>query len=493
MRAPSSSVPTMPPRLPLARNCHWSLRQPGCRGLDGGEVVVVDEVGAVAAAALLEVLGRAGQHALAAVAEDAGPRREQERDVEDPGAVLVGIFERDPLVEVLGSDVPLLLGGHPQTIGRYLDRCDHPGRRSGPPRGRSPGRAGQGPGAHRADRARPLPAGRLEHGGRPARSSASRRPPRRCRPACGRPPPRRPFVARGSGTGLAGGAVPLDGAGGDRHHEDEPGAVGRPRRPQCVGRARRAQPRPDPAAGRRTALHFAPDPSSQQACSVGGNVATNSGGPHCLAYGVTSAHVLAVEVVLPDGDGRRARRARPRARRARPAGRVRRRRGHARHRHPHRRAPHAGPAGGAHAAARLRPRGRRRGHRVSAIIAAGLVPAALEMMDAAHHAGRRGLRPRRLPDRRRGHPASSRSTGCPARSRPAVERVTEIGRAHGARTVRVAADEAERALIWKGRKTRLRRHRPDQAELLPARHRRAPGAAWSRCCARSTRSPRATS
>ena len=47
-------------------------------------------------------------------------------------------------------------------------------------------------------------------------------------------------------------------------------------------------------------LHFAPDPSSQQACSIGGNVANNSGGPHCLLYGVTSAHVLAIEVVLPD-------------------------------------------------------------------------------------------------------------------------------------------------------------------------------------------------
>ena len=48
-------------------------------------------------------------------------------------------------------------------------------------------------------------------------------------------------------------------------------------------------------------LHFAPDPSSQQTCSIGGNVANNSGGPHCLAEGVTNAHILAVEVVLPDG------------------------------------------------------------------------------------------------------------------------------------------------------------------------------------------------
>ena len=47
-------------------------------------------------------------------------------------------------------------------------------------------------------------------------------------------------------------------------------------------------------------VHFAPDPSSQQTCSIGGNVANNSGGPHCLADGVTSAHILAVEVVLPD-------------------------------------------------------------------------------------------------------------------------------------------------------------------------------------------------
>ena len=48
-------------------------------------------------------------------------------------------------------------------------------------------------------------------------------------------------------------------------------------------------------------LHFAPDPSSQQTCSIGGNVANNSGGPHCLAEGVTNAHILALEVVLPDG------------------------------------------------------------------------------------------------------------------------------------------------------------------------------------------------
>ena len=58
----------------------------------------------------------------------------------------------------------------------------------------------------------------------------------------------RPFVARGSGTGLAGGAVPVGDPGGDRDHEDGPHPVGRPRRPRRLGRARRRQPRPHPGA-----------------------------------------------------------------------------------------------------------------------------------------------------------------------------------------------------------------------------------------------------
>ena len=49
-------------------------------------------------------------------------------------------------------------------------------------------------------------------------------------------------------------------------------------------------------------FHYAPDPSSQQTCSIGGNVGTNAGGPHCLLHGVTSAHILAVEVALPSGE-----------------------------------------------------------------------------------------------------------------------------------------------------------------------------------------------
>ncbi|MGH9251170.1 MAG: FAD-binding oxidoreductase, partial [Acidimicrobiales bacterium] len=110
----------------------------------------------------------------------------------------------------------------------------------------------------------------------------------------------RPFVARGSGTGLAGGAVPVGDpvvivtTKMDRILEVDP-----------VDRVAWVQPGvinldlTRALADHR--LHFAPDPSSQQACTIGGNVANNSGGPHCLAYGVTSAHVLALEIVLPDG------------------------------------------------------------------------------------------------------------------------------------------------------------------------------------------------
>ena len=48
-------------------------------------------------------------------------------------------------------------------------------------------------------------------------------------------------------------------------------------------------------------LHYAPDPSSQTVCTIGGNVAENAGGPHCLKYGVTLNHVVALTAVLPDG------------------------------------------------------------------------------------------------------------------------------------------------------------------------------------------------
>jgi glycolate oxidase subunit GlcD len=110
-----------------------------------------------------------------------------------------------------------------------------------------------------------------------------------------------PFVARGAGTGLSGGAI-ADADGvivgltrlnrilalepEDRRAVVEPGVVN-------VRLSQAAAP---------YGLHYAPDPSSQTACTVGGNVAENAGGPHCLKYGVTTQHILALEVALPSGE-----------------------------------------------------------------------------------------------------------------------------------------------------------------------------------------------
>ena len=110
-----------------------------------------------------------------------------------------------------------------------------------------------------------------------------------------------PFIPRGAGTGLSGGA--LAAIGGvvvaltrmkrileidpvDRIAVVEPGVVN-------LELSKAAEPH---------GLYYAPDPSSQRACTLGGNVAENAGGPHCLAYGVTTNHVLALEVVLPSGE-----------------------------------------------------------------------------------------------------------------------------------------------------------------------------------------------
>jgi glycolate dehydrogenase FAD-linked subunit len=109
-----------------------------------------------------------------------------------------------------------------------------------------------------------------------------------------------PIVPRGSGTGLAGGAVPAEGGiilslarlnrilqidFDNRIALLEPGVIN-----LDVTKAIS-----------KDGFFYAPDPSSQAACSIGGNVANNSGGPHTLAYGVTTNHVLGIEVVLDDG------------------------------------------------------------------------------------------------------------------------------------------------------------------------------------------------
>jgi glycolate oxidase len=109
-----------------------------------------------------------------------------------------------------------------------------------------------------------------------------------------------PIVPRGSGTGLAGGAVPAEGG-----IILSLARLNRILKVDLANRIAIVEPGVINLEVTRTVakhgLFYAPDPSSQAACSIGGNVANNSGGPHTLAYGVTTNHVLGIEVVLDDG------------------------------------------------------------------------------------------------------------------------------------------------------------------------------------------------
>ena len=259
-----------------------------------------------------------------------------------------------------------------------------------------------------------------------------------------------PFVPRGSGTGLAGGAVPLDGAvviatskmdavlsvdTVNRQAWVQPGVLN-------LDLTRQLE---------RFGLHFAPDPSSQQTCSIGGNVANNSGGPHCLAEGVTASHVLAVEVVLPDGTLTMLGGEDPE-----PAGYDLR-------------GAFVGSEGMLGIATAVcvkltqNPPSVRTllmdfdsvedgAETVSGIIAAGMVPAAVEMMDqlclrAVEAYINAGL------------PVDAATAllvevvGLAHGVDADVERIADIARAHRVRTIRIAQDDAERALLWKGRKS----------------------------------------
>ncbi|MGD9905157.1 MAG: FAD-linked oxidase C-terminal domain-containing protein [Vicinamibacterales bacterium] len=110
-----------------------------------------------------------------------------------------------------------------------------------------------------------------------------------------------PFVARGSGTSLSGGSVPI-----------EDGIVialnrlNRILRVDPVDRLAVVEPGvinlDISAAAEPYGLYYAPDPSSQSVCTIGGNVAFNSGGAHCFRHGMTANHVLGLEAVLPDGE-----------------------------------------------------------------------------------------------------------------------------------------------------------------------------------------------
>jgi glycolate oxidase subunit GlcD len=261
---------------------------------------------------------------------------------------------------------------------------------------------------------------------------------------------RQPFVARGSGTGLSGGALPLHGAV----------VVSTARMAGILSLDpvnRRAVVQPGlvnvrlSAAAAPHGLLYAPDPSSQSACTIGGNVAENAGGPHCLKYGVTLNHVTGLTVVLPDGEV------------VRLGGRGGEEPGY------DLLGLFIGSEGTFGIATEIEvkltpapeavetllalfPEVDQASRAVSAIIAAGMLPAALEMVDqqaikaveaSAYAAG--------LPTDI-GGALVIELDGAAAGLQAEAARVDEICRAEGAREVHRAADEAERQRLWYARK-----------------------------------------
>ncbi|MEN8115287.1 MAG: FAD-linked oxidase C-terminal domain-containing protein, partial [Actinomycetota bacterium] len=198
-------------------------------------------------------------------------------------------------------------------------------------------------------------------------------------------------------------------------------------------------------------LHFAPDPASQQSATVGGNVGTNAGGPHCLAEGSTIAHILGMEIVTVDGDIMLLGGAAPDPLGYDLRGLV------------------VGSEGTLVIATRILVRLTENppdvetmliafdditdaARTVSDIISEGLVPAALEMMDGPMieaienfiHAG--------LPVGA-GAVLLAEVVGHPDGTAAEAALIREIAGRNKATDVRTAADEAERALLWKGRKS----------------------------------------
>ena len=258
-----------------------------------------------------------------------------------------------------------------------------------------------------------------------------------------------PIVPRGSGTGLAGGAVPAEGGIvlslarlnrileidlKNRLAVVEPGVIN-----LDVSKAIA-----------QDGFFYAPDPSSQAACSIGGNVANNSGGPHTLAYGVTTNHVLGVEVVLDDG------------RVVWLGGRVADSPGY----------DLCGVFVGSEgtmgivtkAAVRLMrtresvgtllavfDRTEAATKTVVDVTAAGIIPAALEMMDrltiSAVAQAVPGVYPRDAEA-----VLLVEVEGLTETTERAIRLVQTICERSGAREVRIAANQAERQLLWKGRK-----------------------------------------
>ncbi|MCL4545771.1 MAG: FAD-binding protein [Chloroflexi bacterium] len=261
-----------------------------------------------------------------------------------------------------------------------------------------------------------------------------------------------PVVPRGSGTGLSGGAIAIKGG--------IVIATTRMNHILSIDYAnRRAIVQPGVINADLThhtehaGFFYAPDPSSQKVCTIGGNVAENSGGPHCLSYGATTNHILDLELVLPTGDVIHT----------------------------------SGPDGDQHGldltgtvvgsegtfgiatavTVRLTPLPEdtqvllaifgsvdEASNTVSAIIGAGIIPAALEMMDglccqaieAAYHAGY-------PPDA--GAVLLVELDGLREAVEELVDQVSTICRNHGAGEVRRARSAVERAALWAGRKGAL--------------------------------------
>jgi glycolate oxidase len=258
-----------------------------------------------------------------------------------------------------------------------------------------------------------------------------------------------PIVGRGAGTGLSGGALArqggiivsfarmnriLDMDTENRLAVVQPGVVNSDLS----------------AAVAHAGLHFAPDPSSQKACTIGGNVSENAGGPHTLAYGVTTNHVLGLELVLPTGELVRVGGKTLDAPGYDLCGLL------------------VGSEGTLALVTEITVRLTRLPESVKTLLAIydrvddatesvveitarGITPAACEMLDgwtlraveAWVHAG---------------FPLDSAAVllievdGLREAAEEHATAVTEVCRQHGAREVRVARDEKERELLWKGRK-----------------------------------------
>jgi len=258
-----------------------------------------------------------------------------------------------------------------------------------------------------------------------------------------------PLIARGAGTGLTAGAAPIGGGVVVSMTSLNAVEIDVPNRTAWVGPGvinldltRQA---------RRHGLHFAPDPSSQSACTIGGNIANNSGGPHCLAEGSTTSHILGLEFVMADGSVVQLGGMAPD-----PPGIDLR-------------SLLVGSEGTlgivTRALVRLLPvpsdvrtllldfaSVASAARTVSDVIAAGLVPAALEMMDQRMtravenwlHAG--------LPVEAEAI-LLAEVVGSSAAVESEAALIEAIGYQNGAGNVVVAADEIERELLWKGRKS----------------------------------------